>query len=70
MLQLEAPIKVVGDVHGQYFDLLRILEAEGKRVGAVVSFCWVILGVRVSAHVRIEQGAPGAGLGAWVGLLV
>mmetsp|Transcript_15847 Transcript_15847/g.40249 ORF Transcript_15847/g.40249 Transcript_15847/m.40249 type:complete len:468 (+) Transcript_15847:420-1823(+) len=30
MLQLEAPIKVVGDVHGQYFDLLRILEAEGQ----------------------------------------
>lgn len=29
MLELEAPIKIVGDIHGQFFDLLRILDAEG-----------------------------------------
>jgi serine/threonine-protein phosphatase PP1 catalytic subunit len=29
LLQLEAPIKVVGDVHGQYYDLLRLFEIGG-----------------------------------------
>jgi len=29
LLELEAPLKVVGDVHGQYYDLLRLLEYGG-----------------------------------------
>ena len=29
LLELEAPIKICGDVHGQYYDLLRILEFGG-----------------------------------------
>jgi len=29
LLELEAPLKIVGDVHGQYYDLLRLLEYGG-----------------------------------------
>ena len=31
LLELEAPLKIVGDVHGQYPDLLRLFEYGGFR---------------------------------------
>ena len=30
LLELEAPLKVCGDVHGQYYDLINIFELNGK----------------------------------------
>ena len=29
LLDLEAPIKIFGDVHGQYFDLFRLFDIAG-----------------------------------------
>ena len=29
LLELEAPIKIFGDVHGQYFDLFRLFDIAG-----------------------------------------
>ena len=29
LLDLEAPVKVIGDVHGQFFDLFRIFDVAG-----------------------------------------
>ena len=29
LLELEAPIKIMGDTHGQYFDLFRLLALSG-----------------------------------------
>ena len=38
LLELEAPIKIVGDIHGQYYDLLRIVGVvTGIGVGALTA---------------------------------
>tara|TARA_B110000285_G_scaffold149216_1_gene166546 strand:- start:784 stop:960 length:177 start_codon:yes stop_codon:yes gene_type:complete len=29
LVEIEAPIKIFGDVHGQYFDLFRLFEIAG-----------------------------------------
>jgi serine/threonine-protein phosphatase PP1 catalytic subunit len=33
LLDLEAPIKIFGDVHGQYFDLFRLFDVAGYPQG-------------------------------------
>jgi serine/threonine-protein phosphatase PP1 catalytic subunit len=29
LVEIEAPVKIFGDVHGQYFDLFRLFEIAG-----------------------------------------
>ena len=40
LLELEAPIKIVGDIHGQYYDLLRLRFPTGGQPPFPTWLCW------------------------------
>jgi len=44
LLDLEAPLKIVGDIHGQYWDLLRLLNTEDFHQMPIISF-WELMSI-------------------------
>ena len=49
LLELEAPIKICGDIHGQYYDLLRLFEYGGFPPDANYLFLGCVRGKGVSS---------------------